>query len=375
MRIAVNTRLLLPNRLEGIGWFTHETTKRMVQNHPEVEFVFLFDRPFDERFVYGSNVTPVVIGPQSRHPILWWWWFERSVPRALKKHQADLFFSPDGYSSLSTEVPCVPVMHDLNFEHHPGDLPRLYGWYYRYFFPKYAAAAARVATVSEYSRHDIAETYKVDLNKIDVVYNGANESYKPLPPEAIEATRQQYTGGAPYFLFVGALHPRKNLVNLFKAYDAFRSNGQSNARLLIVGEKKWWTDTMRTTWEAMKHRDDVVFAGRLDAAELKSVIASALAMVYVSYFEGFGIPMLEAMYCDVPVLASDVTCMPEIAGDAGLLVNPFDVGDIATGLLKLATDAPLRQRVVEAGRTQRKQFSWDKTAARMWNSLEKALPG
>lgn len=373
MRIAVNTRLLLPNRLEGIGWFTHETMQRIARWHPEHEFLFLFDRGYSDEFIYADNVQPVVIGPQSRHPVLWWWWFEQSVPRALKKYGADVFVSPDGYSSLSTHIPCLPVMHDLNFEHYPKDLPGLYSKYYRHYFPKYAKAAKRIATVSEYSKADIAATYRVDPSVIDVVYDGANEAFTPIAAEQIEATRQQHTNGAPYFLFVGALHPRKNLVNLFLAFDAYRKQNDSSVKLLIVGEKKWWTDAMRSTWENMQFRDEVVFAGRLGADALHHVLASALAMVYVSYFEGFGIPILESMYCDVPVITANVTSMPEVAGDAGILVDPFSVDSIANGMTQMATDDALRQQLIVRGRTQREKFSWDKTAERLWESIEKTV--
>ena len=122
MRIAINTRFLLKDKLEGIGWFTFEVVKQLVTNHPEHEFIFLFDRPYDKSFVFAKNVTPVVINPPARHPLLWYWWFEWSVPYALKKHKIDLFFSPDGYLSLKTNVPTVIVMHDLAFEHHPEDV-------------------------------------------------------------------------------------------------------------------------------------------------------------------------------------------------------------------------------------------------------------
>ncbi|MFN3342698.1 MAG: hypothetical protein ACK40M_08385, partial [Flavobacteriales bacterium] len=122
MRIAVNTRFLLPGKMEGFGWYSYETLRRIVVAHPEHEFIFLFDRPFDRRFVFASNVIPIVIGPQARHPFLFWIWLEVSVKRALKKYKADVFVSPDGYLSLGTAVPSVAVIHDLNFEHYPKDL-------------------------------------------------------------------------------------------------------------------------------------------------------------------------------------------------------------------------------------------------------------
>ena len=131
MIIAVNTRLLLKNKLEGIGWFTFETLKRITQKHKEHQFVFIFDRPYSEEFIFSNNITPVVIVPQARHPFLWRWWFEKSIPKVLRRHKADLFLSPDGYLSLKTDVKSIAVMHDLNFEHHPNDLPFLVRRYYR----------------------------------------------------------------------------------------------------------------------------------------------------------------------------------------------------------------------------------------------------
>src|SRR5690606_7224010 len=117
MRIAVNTRLLLKGKLEGIGWFTYQTLERIVKQHPEHEFIFFFDRPYDRSFVFASNVTPVVLSPQARHPVLFYLWFELGIPRLLRKYKADLFLSPDGFSSLSTKVPTCLVIHDLAFEH------------------------------------------------------------------------------------------------------------------------------------------------------------------------------------------------------------------------------------------------------------------
>ena len=150
LKIAVNTRLLIKNKLEGIGWFSYETLKRITRAHPEHQFYFLFDRPFDESFVFGSNVTPIVIRPQARHPILFYLWFEKSIPRALKKINPDLFMSTDGYLSLSTTTPSLPVIHDLNFEHYPEQLPFLVRKYYKHYFPRFARKAARIATVSEF---------------------------------------------------------------------------------------------------------------------------------------------------------------------------------------------------------------------------------
>jgi len=373
LKIAVNTRLLLKNKLEGIGWFSYETLRRITTSHPEHQFYFIFDRKYDESFIFSDNITPVVTPPQARHPVLYYLWFEKSIPRLLKKIQPDLFFSPDGYLSLSTDVKSMNVFHDLNFEHYPDDLPYPERTFYRHYFPRYAKKAVRIATVSEFSKRDIINQYKVPAENIDVVYNGANERYQPIPDDDKVMVRMKYTQGKPYFVFVGALHPRKNLANLFRAYDLFRQETGHDAKLLIVGQKKWWTKNIKEAYDSMKFSHDVEFCGRLEPVELNRVISSAMAMVYVSYFEGFGIPILEAFYCETPVITSNVTSMPEVAGDAAFLVDPFSVKSISEGLAQVAGDPSLRDELVEKARIRRQAFSWQKTADRLWDSIEKAL--
>ena len=135
MKIAVNTRFLLTGRLEGIGGFTAEITRRLVEQQPAHQFYFLFDRPFDPAFIYGPTVEPLIVGPPARHPLLWYWWFERSLPTVLKKIKADVLLSPDGFVSLRSKVPTVMVTHDLAFEQYAKHVPLLVRKYYRHYMP------------------------------------------------------------------------------------------------------------------------------------------------------------------------------------------------------------------------------------------------
>ncbi len=372
-KIAVNTRLLLRNKMEGIGFFAFETLSRITRQHPEVDFTFIFDRPWTEEFIFSNNVTPVVAYPQARHPLLWYLYFDWGVPQILNKHKPDLFLSPDGWLSLRTDVKQLPVIHDLNFVHHPEFLPAINRKYYDYFFPRFAKKAARIATVSEYSKQDIAQSYQINPTTIDVVYNGCNSLYHPIEARERERVQLEYTNGATYFLFVGLIHPRKNLVNLFKAFDIFKQSTQNTTKLVLVGEKKWWTDDIRQAYETMHNKADVVFTGRVSNEALQQLLGSALALTYVPYFEGFGIPILEAMSADIPVITANTTSMPEVGGDAVLLADPFNPQSIADQMIKLSQDEALRQLLIEKGRIQRQQFSWDRTAALLWESVEKAL--
>jgi glycosyltransferase involved in cell wall biosynthesis len=196
LRIAVNTRLLLHGRLDGWGRFAYEVLKPMVQQHKEHEFIFLFDRAFHEEFIFGDNVTPVVVHPQARHPWLWHVWFEWMLPRVMRSYGADVFLSPDGYLSMNTDVPSLPVIHDLNFLHNPSDIPAHHSAYLNRNFPRFARKATRIATVSEFSKQDIVQQYGIAPEKIDVVYNGVSERFGPTSVIEQAAARQRWTNGA-----------------------------------------------------------------------------------------------------------------------------------------------------------------------------------
>lgn len=371
MRIAVNTRLLLSNKLEGIGWFTHETLQRLVRAHPEHRFIFLFDRPFDHKFIYAGNVEGTVLAPPTRHPLLYRLWFNWLLPRKLKAVRADAFISPDGYLALRSQVPTLAVMHDLNFEHHPEDLPKAYSTYYRKYFPRFARHATRLATVSEYSRHDIATTYGVPEGRIDVVYNGVGEVYRPLTDDEKQAARSEFAQGHPYVVCIGSLNPRKNIARLLQAFDELLDRRASDLRLVIVGERMWWDERMQAAWERMRYQDRVIFTGRLQQVDLHRALGGAAALAFVSYFEGFGIPVAEAMRCGVPVVAAEATSLPEIAGDAAHYCDPYNVSDIARALHEVCSDPDLRDKLSEAGIKRAQRYTWDLAAKALWNSFER----
>jgi glycosyltransferase involved in cell wall biosynthesis len=370
MIIAVNTRLLIQGKLEGIGWFTRETLSRITRDHPEHQFVFIFDRPFADEFVFSGNVTPIVLAPPTRHPVLWYIWFELQIPRILKKYKVDLFFSPDGYLSLNTRIRQLAAIHDINFAHRPKDLPWLKAKYYNYFFPRFARKAKRIVTVSYFSKEDINRTYKIDGDKIDVVYNGVNTMYTPTSEEEKLKARTKFSGNKEYFLFIGSLHPRKNICGLLRAYDAFRTSVDTDTKLLIVGESMFKTSDIELTYEGMRYKEDVVFTGRLSNEELHQVLGASLALTFVPYFEGFGIPIIEAMNAGVPVICSNTTSLPEVGGHAVLYVDPFSLNQIKDAMIKIFQEKELRDGLIEKGFVQKDKFSWDKTADLLWGSIQ-----
>lgn len=371
MRIAVNTRFLLSHKMEGFGWYTCEVVKRLVENHPEHEFILFFDRPFDKKFIFGSNVSPVVLHPQARHPVLFYLWFEFSVRRALKKYKADIFFSPDGYLSLGSRVKQIPVIHDINFEHNPEDLKWVMKTYLRKYFPKFAKKARHILTVSNYSKEDICRTYGISSDIVTAIWNGASEVFKPLSEMQKLKAKEKFANGNPYFLFVGALHPRKNVGRLIQAFTKFKEEEQNSSfQLVIVGEELWnkaTNDVEIPEWV----RSHIHFTGHLPLDELATVMGGAEVFTYVPYFEGFGIPLVEAMRCGTPILAGNKTSLPEVAGDAALYCDPFDVADIFEKMREIAANENLRSDLSRKGLERSLLFSWDHTAEKVWEVIEK----
>ncbi len=373
MNIAVNTRLLLKNKLEGIGWFSYETLKRITRAHPEHRFFFIFDREYDDDFIFSDNITPIVAGPPARHPVLWFLWFEFVIPSILKKINADLFVSPDGYISLRSKVPSISVIHDINFVHNPHQLPVLVRWYYNYFFKKYADKAIRIGTVSEYSKNDIHKSYGTDLNKIDVFYNGSNSIYSPVDDNIKNQTKQKYSDSENYFIFIGAITPRKNVHGLLKSFEIFKTETGLKHKLIIVGNAMHLTKEVDKIYNSMNYKEDVVFTGRLEGNQLHYLLASATALVFIPFFEGFGIPLVEAMSCNVPVICSDKTSLPEVVGDAALQTDPDNNKKVAEFMKGIVENSDLRENLIEKGKIRKEKFSWDISADRFWDCIEKSL--
>ncbi len=366
----MNTRFLLPGQLEGFGWYTHEIMRRMVLNHPEDTFIFLFDRAYDPYFVYASNVKPIVAPPQARHPVLFRIWFDWMLPRILQGERAEVFFSPDSMCSLASKVPTVMTCHDLAPLHFPWQIPARHRSFLLRFLPRFLRRADLVLTVSEYVRQDIAQTCGIDTAKITTVHNGCRDVFKPIQTIEKQQVKAQFSDGEPYFLYTGAIHPRKNITRLIRAFDQFKQKTGAPVLLLLVGRFAWQTGEVRTAYEQAQSRADIRFLGYVEEADLARLMAAALALTYVSQSEGFGLPVLEAMYCDTPVLAANATCLPEIAGEAALYVDPLSESSIAAGLEKLYAEPALGQSLVEKGRQQRRQFSWDKAAEKIYQCLQ-----
>ena len=369
MRIAVNTRHLLVDRLEGVGIVTDEVMKRMARSHPDDQFDYYFDRKYDSRFVHGSNVTPHSFHPVTRLPILIRYWLDHPVRKDVLKQKADIFFSPDGFIPLGMSIPKVSMVHDVAYLRYPEHLQPRIRAFYKKWMGRYLAYTDHIITVSEFSKREIIAGYNIPADKISVVYNGITDAYKPVSEAQKKKTKDRYTNGRPYFVYLGAIHPRKNILTLVKAFEQFKSSHPSDHQLVLAGRASWHTEEVFKTITESKWKDSIHLPGYVATTEATSLVASAEAMIYPSLYEGFGLPLVEAMACGVPVICSNVSSLPEVAGNAALLFDPMDAAQLAHHMEKISSDDGLRKEMITFGAERSKYFSWDKAASQVYEIL------
>ncbi len=371
MKIAINTRFLLKDRMEGIGWYTYEICKHMVAAHPEDQFYFFFDRQPAAEFIFGENVHPVILFPPARHPILFYIWFEIAVGQALKRIDADVFFSPDGFLCLNSSVPSFITIHDVAHIHFPEFVPYMMRKYYRYFMPKFVKKAQKIFTVSNYSKQDLLKTYKVKAEKILVFPNGCREIFAPLEIKQIKITRERIAGGDRYFVCIGSIHPRKNLAMTIRAFSKYRQLGYTG-KLVIVGRMAWHTTAVKKAIEDSLYRNDIILTGTVSDQELVNILGASDALVYTSLFEGFGIPILEAMQCGVPVIASNTSSMPEVGGNAALYVDPISLESIVAAMVTIHKDPVQVLELLNSSKEQMSKFNWTIASKGIYSSFKES---
>jgi glycosyltransferase involved in cell wall biosynthesis len=372
MRIAINTRFSAYDYQEGYGRFSREISYGLATENKEDEYYFFYDKSFESDKQTLSNINQIVAGPAARHPLLWKFWYDVSIPRLLAKNNADVFFSPDGICSLHTKVPQVLAIHDLAFLHYPQYMPKTQHWFYKHYTPDFIRKARRIITVSSFSRSDLIKQYPFAKDKTEVVYNAADPSFRPLSWAEKEAWKEHYTEGREYFLCVGSVHPRKNLINLLKAFSGFKKRQKTNMQLVIAGRLAWQHEDFSQALSTFKFRNDVKLTGYMAQESLVKLMGSAYALIYPSVWEGFGMPVLEAMQAGVPVLCSGTSALPEIAADAALFFDPLKPDDIGLQMAHVYKDEHARSLMIERGLVRAASFSWSQSCKQVREILQEA---
>jgi len=282
--------------------------------------------------------------------------FDRLLPDALLFHATEHLLLP------LRSVPTVLTVHDLIFRHLPSHHKPLNRWYLNLTMPLYCRRATRIIAVSAHTRDDLIRSYGLPPEKIVVVHEAAAPHFRPQPPEKIEAVRARYGLPERYLLSVGTIEPRKNLGRLLQAFERAYQERLTQG-WVVAGKRGWLYGDFFAQLERSPVREAVLFPGYVSDEDLPAVYAGAQALVFPSLYEGFGLPVLEAMACGTPVLASRGSSIPEVGGEAAVYFDPLDTGEMTEAVLRLLRDPALREEMRERGFAQARRFSWSKAAA------------
>lgn len=284
----------------------------------------------------------------------------------LRKHPVDVlhvqFTAPP-----FCPCPFVVSIHDLSFEHLPQTFKRRSRTQLRLTVRHSARRAARILSLSQHTRSDIMETYGIEPNRIEAIPLAAPDHFcRVNDKRELQRVRHNYGIEGDYILSVGSIQPRKNLARLIKAYAQLRGDCSADKlpKLVLVGKCAWLYDETLRALDQVGVKDSVVLTGYVPESDLPAIYSSALCFVYPSYFEGFGLPPLEAMKCGIPVVVGNQTSLPEVVGNAGLTVDPFDVDAIAGAIRRLMNDSALRAELSQKGQERASTFTWRETARR-----------
>jgi glycosyltransferase involved in cell wall biosynthesis len=385
MRVAIDARPAVAPHRTGVGHYTRQLLLRLPGMDPRSTYVAWFlnarDRLSSLRVHQSFPGRPNLLERGIPIPARW---FERSselleLPRLEWLVRFDVLFAPNFVPPPTRSARLVVTVHDLAFRRFAETAPHAtLRWLAR--LDRYLARATRIIAVSESTRRDVVEIYGIDPERVVVIPHGIDtETYRPPDPDSVQAVRRRFGLDGPYLLFLGGIEPRKNLPNLLAAYACLSPEVRP---VLVVagGWVPWNPEGRRGMGEALDRipadvRRGVILTGYVSEADKVALLGGAAALVYPSLYEGFGFPVLEAMACGTPVLTSDVSSLPEVAGEAALLVAPRDVDAITDGMDRLLRDDALREHLRAAGMERAGRFRWEDTARRTADVLRRVGEG
>lgn len=368
MQVALNAQLLgtgADYRSAGVSNYSRQllfALGELAQARPDLHLTAFV--PTAELTIPGVTLRPTRL-PVRRPPVRIAW-EQLLLPLALHREQADLIHGLVNVLPLATSVPGVVTVHDLSFVRTPEKFPPLKRWYLTQLCRASVTRARHVIAVSQQTAHDIQAIFQVPPARITVVHNGVAPHFTPGTADQIAYFRQARQLPDRFILYLGTLEPRKNLPLLIRAYAQWRQHAvpaDQTVKLILAGGKGWYYDEIFQLVTQLGLQADVLFPGFIPDAELADWYRAAELFVYPSLFEGFGLPVLEAMACGTPVICSAIPCLLEVAGQATLTFPATDEAALRHGLHQLMTMPPLRQHLRAAGLGQAAHFSWQKTAA------------
>jgi glycosyltransferase involved in cell wall biosynthesis len=362
MRICVNASPAV-HHIAGLGRYTQELMAALMAVDSANEYVAFYNRPSEAQVDPPLDRLPHLTTNLPTKP----WRMSALLGHVLRIPQdrlfpgVDLFHATDHLLPRLSRVRSVFTLHDLIFRFYPETHKPLNRWFLTFMMPRFLQAADAVIAVSESTKRDAVRLYGIDETKIKVIYEGVNPRFFPASPEAISVVRQKYSLSDSFILSVGTIEPRKNLTALLEAYRVVRDGG-GEFRLVIVGKKGWLYEGFFRRLRELGLEQEVVFPGFVFDEDLTAFYSAADLFVFPSLYEGFGLPVLEAMACGAPVITSNTSSLPEVAGDAALLIDPNSIEALTDAMKSVMENKQLRDQLRAKGPKQAAKFNWESAA-------------
>lgn len=371
MRIAINT-LSLNRTKAGMGNYICNLVNNLARMDRKNSYHILVSDNNGKFFrIRQGNFRTINLGKGVTRGLNRFLWEQFSLPGYLKKNRIDILHSPGFVTPLMSKAKNIVSIADMTFINYPEVHTLFKRAYFRLFMPRSIRNADKILAISESTKKDILKLVKVDPEKIKVTHLAHGREFSVKDKKKARAfAKTRYGINPPFILFVGMIEPRKNLERLFRAFLELKKEGIPH-ELVIVGKKGWKYKGIFKTVKELMLEDDIIFTGYVPDNDLAILYNASEMLAYPCLYEGFGIPILEAMACGCPVITSNVSSMPEVAGDAALLVNPEKTGEIASAMRKVIYDERLQKELKRKGKLQSSRFSWENTARQTLTAYEK----
>lgn len=364
MRIAIS---LVMDAAKSGGWQMMNNIINVLKKiDKKNEYIFYVENTYNNDLgSLPNNFHIVRTSINANLPLLNILWHTFILPVRIMKDKVDILHLPSHSLSLLFKVkPTILTIHDLTEYRLKNHYSKSRILYRKVMLPISSKLADKIITISEYTKEEIIRIFKIRPQKILVVYDAANSRYKPIDKaQCKEFLRKKYKIGFPFILYVGQIqHPNKNIVRLLRAFSKIKSDFRVTHKLVLVGKSHSSANIVYQTVDELHLNKDVFFTGYIPDEDLPYFYNAASLFVYPSLYEGFGIPVTEAMACGCPVIASDTSSLPEVAGDAGILIDPNNIDEIAKAIIEVLNNSIKREEMIQKGFKQIKKFSWEDSA-------------
>lgn len=367
MKIGVDISVLT-NEMTGVGKWTYFTFKELIKLDIDNNYIFYSNRIISKEvdFIKRVNLKVIKLPPKIR-PFLWYYYY---LPRLIREDNIEIFISPSFFLPiLPSNVKSITVVHDIT----PIKFPRLHTFSTRIAFKIFLKfslkRASKIVADSENTKNDLVRFLDINEEKIKVIYPGIDDVYfknqSILTEQEVYRVMFKYNIPKKFILYVGTIEPRKNLIALLKVFEELKEEKSIPHKLIIVGKKGWHYDSFYDLLSKSKYVNEIILTGYVPEEDLRVLYSYADVFVYPSLYEGFGLPPLEAMAHGCPVVTSNVSSLPEVVGDAGLLVDPNNYKSIKDAIIAILENEKLREDLVKKGIQRAKQFTWKKTASEL----------